>query len=80
MIEEKLGIRRLAPSALLAIGGWNHHGLVVGFGGVIVDGGGGLGAEVAGFGVEIEGADAVSTVGAGELHAALDALDTVGFH
>ena len=45
-----------------------------------VDGGCGLGAEVAGFGVEIYGADAVGTLSAVELHAALDALDSVGFH
>ena len=50
------------------------------FGGVIVEGGSGLGAKVTALGVEIEGADAVGTVGAGELHAALDALDFVGFH
>jgi hypothetical protein len=50
------------------------------FGGVIVDRGCGLGAQVAGSGVEVERADAVGTVRAGELHAAFDALDSVGFH
>lgn len=50
------------------------------FRGMIVDGGRGLGAEVAGFGVEIQRAYAVSTARAVELHAAFDALDTVGFH
>ena len=49
-------------------------------GGVIVDHGRGLGAEVAGFGVEFQRADAVFTLRAGELHAALDALDSVSFH
>lgn len=49
-------------------------------GGVSVDGGGGLGAQVTGFGVEIQGADAVGTLLARELHAALDAFDAIGFH
>ena len=53
---------------------------MVRFGGVVVHGGGGLRAEVSGFGVEVESADAVGTVGAGEFHAALDALDAIGFH
>jgi hypothetical protein len=48
--------------------------------GVIVDCGGGLGAEVAGLGVEVKRADAMSTVRARELHAALDSLYFVGFH
>src|ERR1017187_11024320 len=47
---------------------------------MIVDCGGGLSAQVAESGVEIQGADAVGTVRTGELHAALDALDSVGFH
>ena len=46
-------------------------------GGVAVDGGGGLGAEVAVAGVEVESADVVGAVGAGELHASLDAGDGV---
>ena len=46
-------------------------------GGVAVDGGGGLGAEVAVAEVEVEGADVVGAVGAGELHASLDAGDGV---
>jgi hypothetical protein len=49
-------------------------------GGMSVDGGCGLGAQVTGFGVEIKGADAVGTLLAGELHAALDAFDAIGFH
>jgi hypothetical protein len=49
-------------------------------GSVIIDGGCGLGAEISGLGVEIERADAVGTVRAQELHAALDALDSVCFH
>lgn len=48
--------------------------------GVGVDCGCGLSAQVAGLGVEVYGADAVSTLSAVELHAALDALDSVGFH
>jgi hypothetical protein len=50
---------------------------VVDAGGVAIDGGGGLGAEVAVAGVEVEGADVVGAVGAGELHASLDAGDGV---
>jgi hypothetical protein len=53
------------------------YGFVVDFGGVLDDGGGGLGAQVAEVGVEIEGVDVVRAVGAGELHASLDALDGV---
>jgi hypothetical protein len=50
---------------------------VVNIGGVLVDGGGRLGAEVAVAGIEIEGADVVGAMGAGKLHAALDASDGV---
>ena len=46
-------------------------------GGVAIDGGGGLGAEVAVVEVEVEGADVVGAAGAGELHASLDAGDGV---
>ena len=70
----------LAPTALLAVGGGNDQGFVVRLGGVMVDCGCSLGAEVAGLRFEIERAYAVRTLGAGELHAVLDALDAVGFH
>ena len=50
------------------------------FAGVIIDSGCGLGAEIAGLRVEIQRADAMCTLRAGELHAVLDALDSVGFH
>ena len=46
-------------------------------GGVAIDGGGGLGTEVAVAEVEVEGADVVGAAGAGELHASLDAGDGV---
>jgi hypothetical protein len=71
---------RLAPTALLAVGGGDYQWFVVRFRGVIIDGGRGLGAEVARFGVEIQRADAVGTARAIELHATLDALDSVGLH
>ena len=61
----------------MAVEGREHYGLVVDAGGVPVDGGGGLGTEVAVAGVEVEGADMVSAVGASELHASLDAGDGV---
>ena len=47
---------------------------------MIVHGGGGLGTEVSGLGVKVEGADAVRAMRAGKLHAALDALDPIGLH
>jgi hypothetical protein len=49
-------------------------------GGVLVDSGGRLGAEIAQFGVEIRGSYGVCAAGARELHAAKDALDSIGFH
>jgi len=52
----------------------------MGLGGVIVDCGCGLGAEIADLRIEIEGAHAVGAVRAGELHSVLNALDAVGFH
>jgi len=66
-----------APDVLLGVEGGEHYGLVVDGGGVAVDGGGGLGAEVAVAEIEVESADVVGAVGAGELHAALDASDGV---
>lgn len=70
----------LAPSALLAVGRGNYHGGVVRFGGVIVDHGRGLGAEIATFCIEVQGTYAVGTMRACEFHAALNALDAIGFH
>jgi hypothetical protein len=66
---------------LLGVEGGEHYGLVVDFGGVLVDGGGGLGAEVAVARVEVESGDVVRAARAGELHAAFDASDGVeAFH
>src|SRR6266446_10039679 len=70
----------LAPGALLTVGRGNYRGCGVRFAGVIVDCGRGLSAEVATLGVEVQRADAVCALRAGELHAALDALDSIGFH
>ena len=64
----------------MTIRGRDYQRRVVRLGGVSIDRGCGLGAEVAAFCVEVNRADAVGTLGAGELHAALDALDSVGFH
>ena len=80
IVVEGLLTERLAPAALHSVGGRNYHRFVVRLAGVIVDRSGGLGAEISGFGVEVQRADTVGTVGAGELHSALDALDSVGFH
>jgi hypothetical protein len=66
---------------LLGVEGGEHYGFVMDVGGVLVDGGGGLGAEVAVAGIEFESGDVVGAVGAGELHAAFDASDGVeAFH
>jgi len=46
-------------------------------GGVAVNFGCGLGAEVAVVEIEVESADVVGAAGAGELHASLDARDGV---
>ena len=70
----------LAPGALLTIGGGNYRGCRVRFAGVIINRGRGLGAEVAALGVEVQRADAVRALRASELHAALNALDSIGFH
>ena len=66
-----------APDALLRVEGGEHYGFVVDSGGVLVDFSGGLGAEVAVAGIEVESADMVGAVGAGELYASLDACDGV---
>ncbi len=66
---------------LLGVERGEHYGLVMDVGGVLVDGGGGLGAKVAVAGIEVECGDVVRAVRAGELHAAFDASDGVeAFH
>ena len=50
------------------------------FTGVTVDGGSGLRAQIAGFGIEIQRAYAMGAACAGKFHAALDAFDAIGFH
>ena len=72
--------KSLAPAALLTVGGGNYQGFVVRFGGMVVDGGCGLGSDVADFGVEIQRANGMGAVRAVKLHAALDALDSVCLH
>ena len=69
-----------APDSLLGIERGIHQRLLVFLGGVLVDGGRGLGAEVAVPGVVLQGAHAVFAAGAGESHAAFDAIDGVMFH
>ena len=53
---------------------------MVHFGGMIVDCGCSLGAEVPALRIEIERRDAVVTMPTGELDAVFDALGLVGFH
>ena len=61
--------------------GGEHDGLVVDACGVTVDGRGRLSAKVAVAAVKVERADVVGAVGAGELHASLDARHGVeAFH
>ena len=71
---------RLTPATLLTVGWRHHHGFVVLFGRVLVDRGGGLGAEIAALCVEVHRAYAVGTARARKFHPALDALDSIGFH
>jgi len=69
-----------APDALLGIERGIHQRLLVFAGGMAVDGGRGLGAEVAVPGVVLQRAHAVFAASAGESHAAFDAIDGVVFH
>jgi hypothetical protein len=62
---------------LLGVEGGEHYRFMVDCGGVLIDGGGGLGAEVAVAGIEVEGTDVMGAPCAGELHAAFDASDGV---
>ena len=71
---------KLAPAALLAVGRRDHHGRLVRRGGVRIDCGSGLGAEIPNFGVKLQSCDAMGALLARELHAALNALDSIGFH
>jgi hypothetical protein len=71
------GIRISAPDALLRVEGREHYRFVVDAGGVEIDGGSGLSAEVAVAEIEIESADVVSAAGAGKFHPAFDAPDGV---
>jgi hypothetical protein len=71
---------KLAPAALLAIGRRDYHRRLVRRSGVGIDCGGGLGAEISNFGVKLQSCDAMGALLARELHAALNALDSIGFH
>ncbi len=62
---------------LLGIERGEHYRLVMNLGGVVVNGGGGLGAEVAVAEIEVKSADMMGAVIAGELHTALDACDGI---
>lgn len=73
-------VRLSAPATLLTVGRGNDKGSVVRRARVSIDRGRGLRPKIAGFGVEIECADAVGAMRAVKLHAALDALDFVGLH
>jgi len=62
---------------LLRVERGDQNGLVVNLGGVLIYGGSSLGAEVAVAGIEVQRADVMRAVGAGELHTALDACNGV---
>jgi hypothetical protein len=66
-----------APDALLDVERREHYRFVMNTGGVAVDGGGGLSAQVAIAGIEIERADVVRAARAGKLHATLNPRDGV---
>ena len=66
---------------LLHIQRCKHHRFVMHLGGVLIDGRGRLSAPIAITRIELESTDTVRAVGAGELHASLDAGDGVeAFH
>ena len=69
-----------SPDELLDVGVGDNHGLVVNLGGVLIEGVGGLRAEVAVLEVEVKRAHAVRAADAGELGAALDPLGSVVSH
>jgi hypothetical protein len=64
----------------LNIEGGKHWWCLVRLGGVLIDSSRSLGAKVAGLGVKIECVDAVFTMGARELYAAIHPLGTVSIH
>jgi hypothetical protein len=69
-----------APDALLDVEVGDSHGLLVDLGGVLIEGVGGLSAEVAVLEVEVEGADTVRAMDTSELNASLDPLGCVRSH
>ena len=73
-------LQLLAPGTQQAVGGGDHEWFAVCFARVLVHCSSGLGPEVAESRVEVQGADAVSAMRTGELHAALDAFDAIRFH
>jgi hypothetical protein len=76
-VTDLRAIRLCSPRGLLKIERREEERLMMNFGGMAIDGGGGLGSEVAVAGIEIEGADVLRTMRTFELHPALDALDGV---
>ena len=69
-----------SPDELLDVGVGENHGLFVNLGGMLIEGLGGLGAEVAVLEIEVKRADAVRAADAGELRTALDPLGCVVSH
>lgn len=65
---------------MLHVEGRDGDRFVVDLGGVLIEGGGGLGAEVAVARIELECGDAIGAVGAGELHSSGDAFGGVISH
>ena len=69
-----------SPDELLDVGIGDNHGLFVNLGGMLIEGVGGLGAEVAILEVEVKRADAVRAADADELRTTLDPLGCVVSH
>ena|SRR5579862_3553652 len=69
-----------SPDELLDVGVGDNQGLVVNFGGMLIEGVGGLGAEVAVLEVEVKRADVVRAADAGKLRASLDPVCSVVSH
>ena len=69
-----------SPDELLDVGVGDNQGLVVNLGGMLIQGVGGLGAEVAVLEVEVKRANAVRAADAGELRASLDSVCSVVSH
>ena len=70
----------VSPDELLDVGVGDNHGLLVNLGGMLIEGVGGLGAEVAVSVVKIERINAVFAADTLELYSPFDPIDSVVTH